>query len=302
MRVVSVLPSATEIVCALGHRSELVGRSAECDYPEEVGSLPVVMRPRTWDADRPSREIDTRVRASREQGESLYVLDSELLRDLRPDLLLTQDLCGVCSVTEAEVSEACARAGIATRVVSLMPRRLDEVWRTVELVAEALDDRAAGERLLRPLRSVPASYGPAARRPSVAIVEWLDPPILAGLWTPDIVTLAGGSPVGPAAGEPGTRTTWDELASRAIDLLVLSPCSFSVQRTLREFENLELRREVERLKPGLGTFLADEAYFSRPGPRLAEGIRLVHDLLTGELRSPPMPVTVLGPGRRGAVA
>jgi iron complex transport system substrate-binding protein len=129
----------------------------------------------------------------------------------------------------------------------------------------------------------------------VAVVEWLDPPILAGLWTPDIVALAGGASVGPAPGAPGIRTTWSDLASQPIDLLILSPCSFTVERTIDEFRNAELRRAVERLAPRLGTFVADEAYFSRPGPRLAEGVRLVRDLIAGELVAHPMPVKLLRP-------
>jgi iron complex transport system substrate-binding protein len=260
------------------------------------------MRPRTLDSDRPSREIDARVRAARDQGQSLYELDVALVRELRPHLLLTQDLCGVCSVTEAEVTEACSRAGIAPRVVSLMPRRLEEVWRSVEVVAEALGDPTAAEPLLRRARAPRGPTSTAYGHASVAVVEWLDPPILAGLWTPDIIALAGGSAVGPSPGEPGTRTTWSDLASQAIDLLILSPCSFSVDRTMRELRNDELRRSVEQLSPGRGTFVADEAYFSRPGPRLADGVRLVRDLLAGTLASPPMPVKLLGAGPRRATA
>ncbi len=302
MRVVSVLPSATEIVCALGHGPELVGRSAECDYPLEVRGVPVVMQPKVWDSDRPSREIDARVRAVRSTGASLYSLDLEVLRDLRPDLLLTQDLCGVCSVTEAEVAAACARAGVSPRVVSLTPRRLDEVWDSVSTIGRALDDGAAAARLLSRTRDTLPAAQIAGSRPRVAVVEWLDPPILAGLWTPDIVEAAGGRAVGPAPGTPGQRTTWDALAGNDVDLLILSPCSFAVDRTMRELEDAALREKISALAPRLGTFVADEAYFSRPGPRLAEGVRLVHGLLRGRLGPSPMPVTPFARGRRGATA
>ncbi|EQD46871.1 substrate-binding protein of ABC transporter, partial [mine drainage metagenome] len=132
MRVVSVLPSATEIVFALGRGHELVGRSAECDYPAEVRSRPVVMHPRTLDSLAASGEIDARVTAARARGESLYRLDVDRLRELRPDLLLTQDLCGVCSVTGDEVERACRDAGVHPAIVSLTPRRLEEVWASVE--------------------------------------------------------------------------------------------------------------------------------------------------------------------------
>jgi iron complex transport system substrate-binding protein len=290
MRVVSVLPSATEVVYALGHGSELVGRSAECDFPVEAARLPVVMRPRTLDSGRPSREIDRRVREARGRGESLYELDIDLLHLLAPGLILTQDLCSVCSVTELEVAEALTRAGVAPRVVSLTPRTLEEVWASFGTIAEALGDAGAGARLSRtvhqrtefpPLESLP-------RR--VAVVEWVDPPILAGLWTPDIVRAAGGIPVGPASGTPGERTSWDRLADERPDLVILSPCSFTVARTQLELSNPEVRRGLARLTPALGTYVADEAYFSRPGPRLAEGVRLIRDLLRGTAPERPMPV------------
>jgi iron complex transport system substrate-binding protein len=290
MRVVSVLPSATEIVYALGHGAELVARSAECDFPTEAQLLPVVMRPRTLDSDRPSREIDRRVREARSRGESLYELDIDLLHRLAPDLLLTQDLCSVCSVTELEVAEALTRAGVAPRVVSLTPRRLEEVWTTFGTIANALGDAEAGDRLMRSVHE--RSAFPSAPQPTerVAVVEWVDPPILAGLWTPDIVRVAGGIPIGPASGAPSEAVTWAELGGERPDLVVLSPCSFTVSRTLSELGHSDVRRGLDRLTPRLGTFVADEAYFSRPGPRLAEGVRLVRQLLRGAPPERPMPV------------
>ncbi len=292
MRVISVLPSATEIVCALGHGSELVGRSSECDFPPEVRQAPVVMRPRTWDSERPSREIDARVRGARSRNESLYELDVGLLQQLAPDLLLTQDLCGVCSVTEEEVASACAKAGVRPRVFSLTPTNLAQVWSTVEAVGEALEDPDRGHELARSLRDR-SRPGPRTGR-TVAVVEWLDPPILAGLWTPDIIVAAGGIPLGPKTAEPGARTSWAELARQAPDLVVVSPCSFSVERSNRELTRSVLRSEVLSARPPLGTYLADEAYFSRPGPRLAAGVDLIRALLHGEPPRGPMPVESIG--------
>jgi iron complex transport system substrate-binding protein len=295
MRVISVLPSATEIVDSLGHGAELVGRSSECDFPPAVRNLPVVMRPRTRDGDRPSGEIDERVRRARERKESLYELDADLLRELRPELLLTQNLCSVCSVTEEEVAKACGLAGVRPRIVSLAPTNLSEVWDSVEAVGEALGDPARGQELARSLRGQTRSVPPTGR--TVAVVEWLDPPILAGLWTPDLVVAAGGVPVGPGSSEPATRTTWPELARRAPDLLVVSPCSFSVARSKREFgDNPALLASVLAVRPPLGTFVADEAYFSRPGPRLAAGAELIRMLLKGREPQGPMPVESLPPG------
>jgi iron complex transport system substrate-binding protein len=293
MRVVSVLPSATEIVFALGHGRELVGRSAECDYPAPARSLPVVMSPRTWDSAAPSSTIDARVTAARGRGESLYTLDADLLRELQPDLLLTQDLCGVCSVTGPEVEEACARAGIQPSVVSLTPRSLGDVWNTVDTVGSALGDPGAGARLARELRAR-SERRESSTSPRVAVLEWLDPPILAGLWSPEMVSAAGGRPVGVTSGAPGVRVGWPQLHAERPDLVVVSPCSFSVERTREELNNGALRTALESLAPPLGTFVADEAYFSRPGPRLADGVDLLRHLFSGENWQPPMPVRPLG--------
>ncbi|MGP8074892.1 MAG: ABC transporter substrate-binding protein [Thermoplasmata archaeon] len=289
MRVVSLLPSATEIVFALGHGSELVGRSVDCDFPDAARALPVVMHPRAWDHDAPSSVIDERVRRARSSGESLYELDVERLRELRPDLLLTQDLCGVCSVTEREVREACQRAGIRPEVVSLTPRTLEDVWRSVDAVGRALGDPAAGARLSRTLRTR-SQRQPSPTRPRVAVIEWLDPPILAGLWTPDIVEGAGGQPIGPDAGDPAARTTWPAIVASDVDLLLLSPCSFSVDRSRGELEARPLASLVDGVRASYGTFVADEAYFSRPGPRLADGVELVRSLLARSTGPHPMEV------------
>ncbi len=290
MRVASVLPSATEIVCALGHRSDLIARSAECDYPATVVDLPVVMRPRFLDADRPSREIDARVRATRGRGESLYELDVSLLRQLQPDLLLTQNLCGVCSVTEEEVAAACASAGVAPAVVSLSPVTLEDVWSSLEVVGRALNDPSAGSALAEAMRRRSRTRTRTGSRPRVAVVEWLDPPILAGLWVPAIVRAAGGTSVGAIAGQPGIRTTWESVRELRPDLMILSPCSFTVGRTQGELRTPSIATAVTRVAPPLGTYVADEAYFSRPGPRLADGVDLVRHLLRPGRWDPPMPI------------
>ncbi len=291
MRIVSVLPSATEIVFALGHGSELVARSEECDYPPEVRRLPAVMRPRTRDFERPSAEIDARVQSVRGRNESLYELDIPALRRLNPDLLLTQDLCGVCSVTDAEVASACATAGIAPRIVSLSPRTLADVAASLEEVARAIGDPAAGRAVTDRFRERIRPTGPDPREARVAIVEWLDPPILAGLWAPDQIRSAGGIPLETRPGAPGQRTRWAALGELHPDLVILSPCSFPIERTRREIASTpDVRAALGRIHPRGGIWLADEAYFSRPGPRLADGVDLIRALLTGAPPSGALPV------------
>ncbi|MGI0132366.1 MAG: cobalamin-binding protein [Thermoplasmata archaeon] len=297
MRIVSLLPSATEIVCGLGLRSSLVGRSEECDYPSSVRELPVIMHARAWDADRPSSEIDARVRSTRAAGASLYVLDVGHLTALRPDLLLTQDLCGVCSVTEAEVASACGLAGIAPTILSLTPRTLSEVWASVETIGRTAGCEGRARAMAEALRARSAATSVDGPPPRVAVVEWLDPPILAGLWTPEIVERAGADPLGPRRGEPGQRTRWSEIADARPDLLLVAPCSFGVERTLAELrEGTELARQLAACSPRLGTWIADEAYFSRPGPRLADGVELIRSILEGRPHDAPMPAAPWPPG------
>ncbi|MCI4358421.1 MAG: cobalamin-binding protein [Thermoplasmata archaeon] len=283
MRIVSLLPSATEIVCALEAKHSLVGRSSECDYPATIRALPAVMRPNVDDSKAPSGKIDERVRATRARSESLYHLDVDLLRSLRPDLLLTQDLCSVCSVTEAEAAEACAVAGIRPRVLSLSPRTLREVGQSIETVGEAIGNRTGVRALVDRLhhRGSGPEAGDSSGRPTIAVVEWLDPPILAGLWVDEMVKQVGGRSIGPGEGEPGERTTWEAISRQRPDLVIVSPCSFSVDRTRAEPALLRAFERIGASPPRLGAWLADEAFFSRPGPRLSEGIALLEGLSHG---------------------
>jgi iron complex transport system substrate-binding protein len=278
-RIVSLLPSATEIVFRLGAGPCLVGRSEDCDFPPEVRARPVVMRARTFDSEAASATIDARVQGSRGRGESLYTLDLELLRRLQPDVILTQDLCGVCSVTEAEVIGACDRAGVQPTIISASPRRLEDVQRSIIDIGDAIGRGAEARQLVGELGFGPASpsVDTGAR---VVVAEWVDPLILAGLWVPDMIRQARGQVVGPPAGSPGQRSSWRDLRSMDVDLVIISPCSFDVPRTRRELAQTELRRK-DYLLPALGVWVADEAFFSRPGPRLAAGIELLKRLVGG---------------------
>lgn len=291
MRVVSLLPSATEILHALGAGALMVGRSAECDFPRGVEDLPVVMRARAQDSGSSSAEIDARVQAVRGRGESLYVLDRLLLRSLRPDVLFTQDLCGVCSVTGDEVAEACRAAGINPRIVALTPRSLADVMDNIRSVGQAVGRAADAAKVAAALRARAQRVGGEVPResPRVAVVEWLDPPILAGLWAADQITGAGGRPMeGIRSGTVGLRTGWADLVRAAPDITVVSPCSFPLDRTRRELRDPRLARALADL--GGRVWLADEAYFSRPGPRLWDGLELLGDLVDGVVPRAPFPV------------
>ncbi len=291
MRIVSLLPSATEIVHALGHGPDLVGRSAECDFPPEVARLPVVMRARVEDRSSGSAEIDARVRAARGRAESLYTLDLPLLTSLRPDLLLTQDLCGVCSVTGEEVERACRAAGIHPRILSLSPTTLGGILDSIRQIGAAVGAEHSARGLVTDLEARQRSVRdhPHVRGKRAVVLEWIDPPILPGLWAPEMLRIAGSAPVsGPAPGAPGRTTSYPALAETAPDLLVISPCSFPVERTLRELSLPRLQRALGSI-PGATIWVADEAYFSRPGPRLWHGLELLADLLDGREPRTPMP-------------
>lgn len=270
-----------------------MGRSAECDFPELVGQLPVVMRARELDTERRSAEIDARVVATRGQNESLYVLDVPLLRTLQPDLVLTQDLCGVCSVTEEEVAAACASAGVRPRIVTLTPRTLHDVVANILTVGQAIGAEIPARGLVEGLDARMAAVRERAGRGAhrkILVVEWLDPPIVAGLWTPEMVHLAGGvTELGPSPGEPGHRSTWEEILRNPPDALILSPCSFRVERTLGEMAEPAFQRHLGDLID-TSIWVADEAYFSRPGPRLWDGIELLADLNNRKAPRAPMPV------------
>lgn len=289
MRVVSFLPSATEIVYALGQGDQLFGRSHECDHPPEARSLPIVMRAREDMGLLSSSEIDRKVRTRLEKHEDLYEIDERALAKADPDVLLTQELCRVCSITPEGLQAVLGKLPRQPQVITLSPRRLVDVFRDVETIAKALGVPDRGKALSSELERRSEAAGPlrskdpqaaSTSRPRVAVLEWLDPPILGGLWVPDMIRKAGGQPVLVKAGEPGVRTTWDDLRGAGTDLVVASPCAYGLDRTL-----LELRgprpHPLEDLHPPRGVWAADEAFFSRPGPRLTEGMELLSDLLHG---------------------
>lgn len=288
MRVVSFLPSATEMVYALGQGDLLVGRSHECDHPPEARALPVVMRARENLTPLSSAEIDRKVRDRLDSHEELYDIDEPLLARLDPDLILTQELCRVCSITPKGLASALEKLARKPKVVVLSPERLTDVLRDVQTVARELGVPDRGRSLVADLERRLDAAAPSRRkteeapsaRSRVAVLEWLDPPILGGLWIPDMVRRAGGLPVLSKPGAPGARTSWDDLRGSGADLIVAAPCAYALERTLGELRGPR-PHPLEDLHPPRGVWAADEAFFSRPGPRLVEGVELLSDLLHG---------------------
>ena len=282
MRVVSLLPAATEIVAALGGVGRLVGVSHECDFPPEVRSLPRVTRTRV-DPGMPSGAIDRAMGEAKRTGVSPVEVDVNLVAHLRPDLLIGQSVCDVCAVGEGELARLVTTLMPTPWVVTLHAHTLDEVFLDIRKVGEALELRDEAEELEAGLRyrlrrvSVRAARLP---KPRVLVLEWLDPPYVAGHWVPDLVTLAGGQDVGSAPGEPSRPRPWDELAALAPDVVVVALCGFDIPRAQAELAAVTdpqaralLGRRVE--------FLDGNAYTSRPGPRLVDAADLLARLIHG---------------------
>ena len=285
MRVVSLLPGATEIICALGAADELVGVSHECDHPLAVRALPAITRARL-DPRAVSSEIDRNVRALLADRLAIYEIDVEALAALRPDLIVTQHQCDVCAVSEAEVMAATRDVlGSDVRILSLAPRVLADVWEDVARVAAALGRVAAGDALRADLIArvdALAARTAALPSPTVACIEWLEPLMFAANWTPELVTLAGGRyPFATAGAESGVME-WQSLAAADPDVVVVMPCGFPIVQTRRELGRVRARPEwrgLHAVRAGRASVVDGNAYFNRPGPRLVESAEILAALL-----------------------
>jgi len=276
MRIVSLLPSATEIICALGAEAQLVGVSHECDFPPSVRNLPVLTSARI-DSSRSSRDIDAAVRVVIRDALSIYAVDDARLGALAPDLIVTQDLCEVCAVSLDDVRAAVAKLAHRERVdiVSLSPRRLADVLGDLDRVAIALGlaERGAAVRadLELRIRRVADRASATSTRPRVATLEWIDPIMIGGTWMPELIELAGGAALFATAGSPAPTVTIEQLAAAEPEVVVVKPCGFEIARSLQE------RSIIERIVPrGARVYLTDgNAYFNRPGPRLVESLEIL---------------------------
>lgn len=285
-RIVSLLPSATEIVAALGLAGRLVGRSHECDFPAEIGHVPALTRARVNPA-KPSRAIHRNVSRLIEKALSVFEVDAERLRAARPDIILTQHQCEACAVTEQDLAAALAAwTGRAPTVISLAPSTLKEVWKSFATVGDALDLGWAGRELAEQASErvgiISERLAPAKDRPRVACVEWLDPPMIAGNWVPDLVTAAGGRPVLASSGDHAAATTLGKIAEAGADAMVLMPCGFDLARTVAEGRDFVARPSMARtraVRQGRVWAVDGNAYFNRPGPRLVTSVEILAGIL-----------------------
>ncbi|MGW5721248.1 cobalamin-binding protein [Amycolatopsis sp. NPDC003865] len=282
MRIVSLLPAATDIVAVLGRLPELVGRTHECDWPPGlVEDVPVVTRAEFAPEALSSREISE----ATHRGSGLYTLDSALLAELAPDVVLTQDLCEVCAVSYRQVSEAVRTLDTGPLVVSLEPATVDGVLDCLRRVGEVLGVPKRAEAELRALRDRLAALPRAEARPRVVALEWLDPVWPSGHWVPEQIALAGGSPVLASAGEHTRPVPWEAVVEARPDVLLLMPCGFAPERTLAEAPGLaELPgwADLPAVRAGQVWVLDGPAYYNRPGPRVVDGAEILAAVLRGD--------------------
>ena len=299
MRIVSLLASATEMVVELGCLDQMVGRSHECDYPPEILTLPVVSTT-LINVNTSSEQIDAQIKQlahSKDavQGDalkalSIYALDIDLLQQLRPDVIFTQTQCEVCAVSERDVMQAVQQlTGLQPRIVALTPYRLSDVWEDVERVGAALGraEQARGlvQRYQQRLERL-STLTAGKRRPRVTLLEWIDPLMAAGNWTPELIAYAGGESVFGEIGQHSPWLTWEELQAADPDVLVLSPCGFTLERTLQELPLLQQHPSwgsLQAVQQGRVYAIDGNNYLNRSGPRLVESAELLARVLWGEL-------------------
>lgn len=299
MRIVSLLASATEMVAELGCLDQMVGRSHECDYPPEILSLPVVSTTQI-NVNTSSEQIDAQIKQlahSKDavQGDalkalSIYALDIDLLQQLRPDVIFTQTQCEVCAVSERDVMQAVQQlTGLQPRIVALTPYRLNDVWEDVERVGAALGRAEQARKLVQRYQQRLerlSTLTAGKRRPRVTVLEWLDPLMAAGNWTPELIAYAGGESVFGEIGQHSPWLTWEELQAADPDVLVLSPCGFTLERTLQELPLLQQHPtwgSLGAVQQRRVYAIDGNNYLNRSGPRLVESAELLARVLWGEL-------------------
>jgi iron complex transport system substrate-binding protein len=284
-RVVSLIASATEIVCGMGRGEWLVGRSHECDFPADVAALPALTAPK-FKVEGSSAEIDARVQAIVREGLSVYRVDGEALKELSPDVIVTQDHCEVCAVSLSDVEAAtCTWTGRPVDIVSLKPDSTADVYADIRRVAGGLDAAEAGEGLVADMqRRIDAVRARVAGRPRprVAFIEWVDPLMAGGNWMPELIEAAGGDNLFGAAGKHSDWMQWEELRAADPEVIIVGPCGYDLKRSLEELPILQARpgwADISAVRSGRVYFVDGNAYCNRPGPRLSETTEMLAEML-----------------------
>jgi len=312
MRIVSLLPSATEILFALGLDREIVGVSHECDFPLQARTKPVVIHSRLPHGAAPA-EIDRLVREYVARGESLYAVDAQKLEELCPDLIITQDLCHVCAASPDDLATALAHFNRRPEVLCLNPQDLGDVWRDILLVGEATCRGTQAERLVDEIGqrqgALEQQLDSSAGRPRVAFLEWLEPIYIGGHWVPEMIHCAGGEDALGTVGKASFRVPLQEVVEAEPEVLLIAPCGYAAKQARSEYESLELPGQwnaIPAVRNNRVYALNANSYFSRPGPRLVTGIEIVAKVLqptvavSAEAESAILPIPSRGAAARAA--
>ena len=292
MRIASLVPSATETLYTLGLGDSVIGVTHDCDYPPEVAQKPRLIRPRI-DVHATAAEIDRQVSALVQRGESIYAVDADLLESLAPDLIVTQDLCQVCAASPDDLAAALTRFARPPQVLAVTPHSLADVWGDIRRIGEAAGAPDAARRLVANIeqrvaevKSIVAANVEESRRARVLCLEWLDPYYVGGHWVPEMVSIAGGIDAIGRAGEASFRVTPEQVAACGADVIVVMLCGYGLARAQEELRAHQFPaswNDLPAIRNGK-VFVTDaNAYFSRPGPRLCEGVELLAHLLHPDL-------------------
>lgn len=303
MRVCSLLPSATEMLFAMGAGEDVAGVTFECDYPVEARERPQVVFSHMPEGLAPA-EIDALVRSTGAEGKSLYFADFELLERLKPDLIVLQDLCHVCAIDSPTLARDLSRLPSRPKVMSLSASSLEGIFREIEMLGEAAGHADGGRKLAAGLRErverVRQSVEPTERRPRVLCLEWLDPLFQGGHWVPEMVEIAGGEPVLATSAEKSVRITWEQVVASQPDAVVVMPCGYHLAETVEQFREMQPRfpeawRELAAVRERRVYAVDGSAYFSRPGPRVVDGLEILRAIVSGNGwdRLPPDSVSQL---------
>nr|WP_294946329.1 cobalamin-binding protein [uncultured Mucilaginibacter sp.] len=285
-KIISLLPAATEIVCALGLENSLVGRSHECDYPESVKALPICSEANFPDG-LSSADIDIKVKGLLADALSVYTVKREVIKGLQPDVVITQAQCEVCAVSLPEVEQALEDyLDKPAKIVSLQPNSLDDIFNDIATVAAALNVTPAGDQLIEDLQErvdiIRHKLKFMDSKPTVACIEWLEPMMISGNWVPELVGIAGGVPVLAQQGKHSPYVNWADIQASDPDVIILMPCGFSIERTMREIDILLQQPGFGELKAVKNNriYIADgNQYFNRPGPRIVDSVEILAEII-----------------------
>ena len=284
-RVLSLLSSTTEIIYALGCGDRLVGRSHECDYPEEVSELPICTIPK-FNVDGTSREVDDEVKSLVQSALSIYYINEKLLKELKPDIIFTQSQCEVCAVSVSDVENALKNiTGLSSRVISVEPNSVEDIFKHILTIAEILNVRKKGKELVELIKAKIDSTEKIVYQkssPSVAAIEWIDPLMAAGNWVPQLIKVAGGKNLFGEAGKHSPWMKYNDLVEQDPEIIIVMPCGYDIKKSLIEIKTLESKKGWGSLKAvrNRNVYITDgNQFFNRPGPRIIESIEILLEII-----------------------